>query len=308
MSRRVLGRLILQSGAAGSATIADGASLSDSFVFFLRSSGFSHPMSLNGEGVTADDIAVLPPGKPFALMCRGPHKWLSLSVPVEALEEAGFSRSQLHALAAATSLMRVPHGAARQLAAAITDAIDFTHGGPIPANTGRACDIERELLADLFAAISRGDTSADASMRRSNRSLDRIVRQALAFLRTQDGQDPHVEHLCRAIDVAERSLLRAFHKFFGIGPTQYLKLRRLNNVHYALQAAGCKGATVTGVLTNHGVTELGRFAGAYKSLFGESPSETLKRKAEAAHHAVPPADSMQERVRVHDAIEMSATM
>jgi AraC-like DNA-binding protein len=76
-------------------------------------------------------------------------------------------------------------------------------------------------------------------------------------------------------------LLRAFHRFFGVGPTQYLKLRRLNNVHCALQAHDCRQTTVTEVLTTWGVSELGRFAGAYKALFGESPSETLRKKTGA---------------------------
>ena len=72
--------------------------------------------------------------------------------------------------------------------------------------------------------------------------------------------------------------MRAFHRFFGVGPTQYLKLRRLNKVHCALQARDCEETTVTDVLTTFGVTELGRFAGEYKALFGECPSETLKKK------------------------------
>ena len=97
-----------------------------------------------------------------------------------------------------------------------------------------------------------------------------------------DGDLQHVEDLCRAIDVAERSLLRAFHKFFGVGPTQYMKLRRLNKVHCELQARDGKETTVTGIMTNCGVTEFGRFAGSYRALFGESPSETLKRKLETA--------------------------
>ena len=62
---------------------------------------------------------------------------------------------------------------------------------------------------------------------------------------------------------------------------QYMKLRRLNRVHRELLAPDCKEATVTGVMTSCGVTEFGRFAGAYRALFGETPSQTLKRKLEA---------------------------
>jgi AraC family ethanolamine operon transcriptional activator len=34
--------------------------------------------------------------------------------------------------------------------------------------------------------------------------------------------------------------------------------------------------TVSTVATDHGFCELGRFAGTYKLMFGETPSETLR--------------------------------
>jgi AraC-like DNA-binding protein len=198
------------------------------------------------------------------------------------LERIGFSNLQLDALGAAASLVRVSHAAAGWLAAAALDAIDLIQNVPIPSDLHRSNDIERALLGNLFAAISSGDTSGRVIRPAVSSSLDRIHRQAVTFFRVQDGLDVNVEHLCRAIDATERSLLRAFHRFFGVGPAQYMKLRRLNRVHRELLAPDCKETTVTGVMTTCGVTEFGRFAGTYRALFGETPSETLKRKFETA--------------------------
>jgi AraC family transcriptional regulator, ethanolamine operon transcriptional activator len=273
-----LGNAVLQSGATGGATIADGVSKSDSFVFVLRHSDHSCPVTLNGEVAGVNDIAVFPPRREFVVASQGPHNWISHSVPVWVLGEAGLSQAQLHALGAAASLIPAQPDIVRQLVAAATNAMDLAQDSPTPANASRHDDIEQGLLADLLAVLVQNVTPAKASSSR-NRSFDRVVSQALAFLRAHDGQDLHVKRLCRAINVAERSLLRAFHQFVGVGPTQYLKLRRLNQVHHALQAADCGEATVTEILTTCGVTELGRFAGIYRELFGESPSETLKANA-----------------------------
>lgn len=279
LRRQPLARIVLQSGAAGGATAVDGISPSGSFVFLVRHSERSRPITLNGETVAINQIAVLPPGKDFVLASQGSHKWISVTVPASVLAAAGFSPAHIHALGAAACLIPAPRAATSQLVAAVLNAIELVQNTPISANVTRFRDIEEALLADLLAAVIRDDVVAHAPSHRSNRNLDRVIHQALAFLRTRDGEDLHVEHLCGASGVAERSLLRAFHKFFGIGPTQYLKLRRLNRVHCALQAPDCKDSTVTGILTTCGVTEFGRFAGAYRALFGESPSETLRKKA-----------------------------
>jgi methylphosphotriester-DNA--protein-cysteine methyltransferase len=236
-------------------------------------------LRLNGKAIAAHDMAVLPPGRQFALVGCEAHKWMSVSVPLAVLEGAGVSRVRLRALEAGATLIPM-RSATRQFSAAVLDAVDVGQG-QLHASLQRSSDIERVVLRELSAAVCAGDVPSHAARCRTSR-LDRINRDALAFIRRQDGLDSHVEDLCRAIDVAERSVLRAFHKFFGMGPAQYMKLRRLNRVHCELQARDCKEATVTGVMTRCGVTELGRFAGAYRELFGESPSETLKRRREGA--------------------------
>jgi len=47
----------------------------------------------------------------------------------------------------------------------------------------------------------------------------------------------------------------------------------------ALLHAHPSEATVTRIVTDQGFWELGRFSIAYRALFGESPSETLRRPA-----------------------------
>ncbi|MCI0658294.1 MAG: helix-turn-helix domain-containing protein, partial [Acidobacteria bacterium] len=82
--------------------------------------------------------------------------------------------------------------------------------------------------------------------------------------------------LCAVTGVSERTLRTVFQESYGMSPVQYLKLRRLHQVRRALRRADADLNTVQSVANRFGIWHMGRFAVEYRSLFGESPLETLK--------------------------------
>jgi AraC-like DNA-binding protein len=106
---------------------------------------------------------------------------------------------------------------------------------------------------------------------------DAIVANFEDFLAAHPDQPLYLTEICAGIHVAERTLRAACEEHLGMGPIRFLSLRRMHLVRRALLAAEAKTTSVTRVVTDLGFWELGRFSVAYRALFGESPSETLRR-------------------------------
>ena len=96
-------------------------------------------------------------------------------------------------------------------------------------------------------------------------------------LSVQPNRQLQMAELCEAIGVSERTLRICCAERLGMGPSQYIRLRRLNLVRAALRRANAEGSSIAQVAARYGFAEPGRFAVAYRSVFGETPSTTLRR-------------------------------
>ncbi|QDG79056.1 helix-turn-helix domain-containing protein [Labrenzia sp. PHM005] len=106
----------------------------------------------------------------------------------------------------------------------------------------------------------------------------KIVRSAETVfeLGEDDGQDD-IDTLAGQLGMSKRKLYYAFQSTLGIGPRRYFELRRLHALRRELKRLHKDDCTVTELAHAHGFTQLGRVAGLYKTHFGETPSETLRR-------------------------------
>ena len=109
----------------------------------------------------------------------------------------------------------------------------------------------------------------------------RIVRHVEEYLDAQPTEPVHISQICSQLHVSRRTLHRAFHEALGIGPIAFLRYRRLCAVHTVLRASA-NIRTISDVAMQFGFQNLGRFAGYYRQLFGEYPSETRQWQVAAA--------------------------
>jgi len=83
--------------------------------------------------------------------------------------------------------------------------------------------------------------------------------------------------ICEKIGVSSRTLREHCQEHLGMSPHRYLWLRRMKLARRQLMHAEPSETTVTNIAMSCGFGELGRFAVQYHTLFGETPSATLRR-------------------------------
>lgn len=282
VQRQVVGESVLQLGCAAAGTIADGATMrSDAVVFVIQSSLDPHRVYLNGDRVAAHGIAVLPPGADFVFTNQVPHRWISISTPLDRLAPRVRDRIDQQVDRREASLLESGPAQFAQLASVAAEAAGLPSRRSPPTAPQRfdSCT-EDELINTLTVALTAATPPRPGRNHRVELRRRAIVRQALD--RLPEHGLAHVGDLSDAIGVEVRTVRRAFHAVFRTPPLRYLKLRQLNQANAALSDAAARGRLVTDILTRHGVTEFGRFASEYRALFGETPSETIRRHSTQA--------------------------
>lgn len=151
--------------------------------------------------------------------------------------------------------------------------------GDIPASPDAVDYFRRSLLEAFVAGILDGQASLDSE--RTSHIASRIVRAVEDYVdRTKPDRPIHISELCLALHVPRRTLHRAFHETLGVGPMEYIRLRRLAAVHRSLSNPYSAPMSVTQAALSAGFTDLGRFSTYYRRIYGESPSLTRRRTAE----------------------------
>ena len=88
-----------------------------------------------------------------------------------------------------------------------------------------------------------------------------------------------IPEVCLAMNISRRELEYAFRATFDSSPWEFLQKLRLNAVYRQLRSDALDyPGRITDAAMAYGINHLGRFPAQYRELFGERPSETLRRK------------------------------
>ncbi len=131
---------------------------------------------------------------------------------------------------------------------------------------------------------SSAQKSCELKSNRAGQSLQhyrQIVELIEDMARGQNDEPLHIDDICRAAGVSERTLRNAFQVIYGASPYRHLRTMRMSEARKALLSPASPTQTVTEVAMHFGFLELGRFSVEYRRAFGERPSATLRRAVES---------------------------
>jgi AraC-like DNA-binding protein len=206
----------------------------------------------------------------------GLASWGTISLPLEDMASIGAAlvgcdlRPPQDALTvipppAAIAKLKRLHAAAAQLA---EDAL------AVIAHPEAARGLEQALIEAMVDCVSTGEYGQDRSALRQHAAIMRRFHQAVE---EKPDEALFIPQVCTAIGASARTLQICCQEQLGVSPKRYLLLRRMHLARRALQESAPTATTVTEIATRYGFWQLGRFAGEYKALFGESPSTMLAR-------------------------------
>jgi AraC-like DNA-binding protein len=134
--------------------------------------------------------------------------------------------------------------------------------------------LEEDIILAIIQCLTEGAT---LKMTTGGQRHGMIMARFEEFLECHPDRPFCLTEICAAIGVAERTLRVACEEQLGMAPIRFLSMRRFHLVHRALRQADPSKTTVTRIAIDHGFWELGRFSVAYRALFDESPSDSLRQ-------------------------------
>ena len=132
---------------------------------------------------------------------------------------------------------------------------------------------ESLALAIIDALFDEGNADKVSSAK-----TQRFVTKALDIIHDSELDGISASELCVQTQCSQRTLEKGFSNRFGVTPKKYINVLRLARVHKGLQNFAAQDCdSIIELAGIHGFWHMGQFAADYRRIYGELPSDTLRR-------------------------------
>jgi AraC-like DNA-binding protein len=271
----------LQIGNFGAAFISNTTTDKERSSLVFKCDGDS-PTVCNGHYIDKQSFMFHKKNSEHIAICRGPCNWIYITFKPDFLEESLLDplRLQLNKRKnSTTDLQRCSQQSYLNTFYGIVNKInELVNSNPlILQNKDIFKGMEMSLVDSQILVLSNTFNPSANITERGKKSHVRIIRQSNDFLEAISYRPMHLLDLCNTLNVGLRTLYYAFSEYYGISPIRYLRLLRYAKARRDLVNSDPDRTTVTDIAAKWHFWHFGRFSVEYKSLYGESPSETLNK-------------------------------
>lgn len=135
----------------------------------------------------------------------------------------------------------------------------------------------REFLATALL-LHQPHTYSERLQQLNRAATPRDVKRAIDYIEANLDEAIGLSEIAAAAGVPGRTLIRHFEDFKGTTPIRYLRAARYKKVRESLRRAEPE-ESITEIALKWGFAHMGRFSVEYRKRFGESPSQTVRRRA-----------------------------
>ncbi len=125
--------------------------------------------------------------------------------------------------------------------------------------------------------LSHPSSYSELLLARGAQLSPRDVKRAVDYVEAHLANAISIADLARAAGVPGRTLFKHFKDTRGVSPMRFVRNARFTRVREALLSAS-PDDSVTAIALGLGFTHMGRFSVEYRKRYGESPSETLRKR------------------------------
>jgi len=223
----------------------------------------------------ADELVVISGGQNLHNRIDGPSHWCAIRLSL--LEFMRFRRAvtgEIARLPGGICTWRPPSLARSTLLELIATACHAAQTQSAVLTMDQAVHgLEQQLIHSTMNCLVGPPAIVESAMAHRQREL---VSSFEALLQSQQEGSLSASDLTGALGASDRVLRRCCELHLGVSPMGYLRLHRMQAAHRALENSASQIFRVSDLAKRYGFRDPSRFARAYRELFGELPSCTLR--------------------------------
>lgn len=261
-----IGNLSMSIGRFSSAVRSRGVVSPERLTLAMLLDGWSHDM-------IPGDIAVLPPRLDHESIYNGGAAYAAISMMPPDVADIFVDENLAEGIFKVADCYRLPDQIRTEIRTRFLAIVERVEAGRLELSPSAADFLMRSLKEVFAMGILQCLPPRSPIPIHQGAQLLRDVEN---YMESAGRRPVHISEICSAFHISRRRLHRTFYETLGMGPIGYLRRKRLCSIQAILKRSDPETTKVSDIAAEYGFFEHGRFAGYYKALFGESPSETLR--------------------------------